>query len=327
MPADTIQTAPERNRYFYGLMMDAERFRKDQDYFNQKRRLLNRFVTGGGVVSGLGLAFDSTKNALTLSPGLAIDFAGREIVVPAPTPVDFTQLTDAQGKPTGPVAAGSAIVISLAFRERDVDPVPVLVPDCDHPEACAPSAIQENFAILIGAAQGAALFKSQAASLGTEVHAAIAGEIAGSYVAAPADPSVILGNFTLPNTLDAVTNRQFVYNNALLYELFLALAETLEKMAAPVLTYVSGDNQTGSANQALPQPLVVELLDGSGNPVTTGSAPTFTVTTGGGSVGPVTSAGGGKYQATWVLGAAGPQTAKAQASQSNLAVTFHATAQ
>src|SRR5208283_775906 len=78
--------APERNRYFYGLLMDAERFQKDQDYFNGKLDLLNRFVGGCGVVCGLDLAFDAGKSALTLGPGVAIDLAGREVVVPASTP-------------------------------------------------------------------------------------------------------------------------------------------------------------------------------------------------------------------------------------------------
>src|SRR5580658_443095 len=114
MPTDSAVLAPpERNLYFYGLMMDAERFRKDQDYFNRKRFLLNRFVTGGGVVCGLGLSFNA--GALSLSQGMAIDFAGREIIVTSDISVDITQLTDAQGKPTGPVPASSTILISLAY--------------------------------------------------------------------------------------------------------------------------------------------------------------------------------------------------------------------
>ena len=155
MPTDLTQVlAPERNRYFYGLLMDAERFQQDQDYFNRKRFLLNRFVTGAGVVCGLGLTFDQTKSTLTLSPGLAIDFAGREIVVPAATPVDITQLTDAQGNPTGPVAANSTILISLAYAEQNIDPVPVLVPDCDHASGCAASTIEEGFHVLVKLASG-----------------------------------------------------------------------------------------------------------------------------------------------------------------------------
>ena len=68
MPSDhSVLIAPERNRYFYGLLMDAERFQKDQDYFNHKRFLLNRFVSGGGVVCGLALTF--ANGALSLARG------------------------------------------------------------------------------------------------------------------------------------------------------------------------------------------------------------------------------------------------------------------
>ena len=66
--------APERNRYFYGMLMDVERFDKDQRYFNRKRQLLNRLAVGPGVLCGLGLTFDGT--ALALAPGVAIDGAG-----------------------------------------------------------------------------------------------------------------------------------------------------------------------------------------------------------------------------------------------------------
>jgi len=118
MPTDPTQIAPERNRYFYGLMMDAERFSRDQAYFNGKRQLLNRFVTGAGVVSGLGLTLDSATNLLTLQPGLAIDGAGREILVPAAVPIDLTNVTDNQGTPTGAVPAGSTVLLSLAYAER-----------------------------------------------------------------------------------------------------------------------------------------------------------------------------------------------------------------
>src|SRR5262249_8509018 len=146
------------NRYFFGLLMDAERFQKDQDYFNRKRLLLNRFVTGAGVVCGLDLTFvpasGSNKASLTLAPGIAIDPAGREIIVPAATPVDITQLTDAQGKPAGPVPANASILVSLAYAERKTDAVAVLVPDCERSNDCAPSTIAEGFVILVSTVTG-----------------------------------------------------------------------------------------------------------------------------------------------------------------------------
>jgi hypothetical protein len=96
--------------------------------------------------------------------------------------------------------------------------------------------------------------------------------------------------------------------------------------------YVSGDNQLGTASEALVSPLVVALVDSSGNPVTTASAADFTVTVppGNGSVSPVTpGANPGQFQVTWTLGstAAASQVLTINASESNLTVTFHATSE
>ena len=334
MPTDlTLLAAPERNRYFYGLLMDAERFQKDQDYFNRKDALLNRFVTGAGVVCGLGLTFDSTTSVLTLSPGVAFDFAGRVVVVPAATPVDITQLTDTQGNPVGPVVSGSTIIVSLAYSERKIDAVPVLVPDCDHPNGCAPSTIEEGYALLVRATTTPppsipdCVFGAFPLPPGPALQAFIASQVASGYSPAPADASVALGRLTLPSgPLDAVSDRPVVYDNVLLYQLISCLAAQVAKIGAPLLTYVSGDNQSALGGATLANPLVVALLDGSGNPVTTGAAPQFTQA-GGGSLGPVTKVAGqpGQYQTMWTLGSTGPQTVIAQAKQSNLTVPFQAT--
>jgi hypothetical protein len=332
MPVDfTLLAAPERNRYFYGLLMDADRFQKDQDYFNQKRFLLNRFVTGGGVVCGLGLAYDATASTLTLTPGIAIDLEGREIIVPAATPIDITHLTDAQGNPAGPVPAGSTIIISLAYSEQKIDAVPVLVPDCDNPNGCAPSAIEEGFTILVRIAAGSppaipgCVFGSFPLPPGV-LQTDIAKQIAAGYDPVPVDPSIPLGRLTLPSgPLDAASDRPVVYDNVLLYQLIVCLAAQVSKLGAVTLTYVSGDNQSARAGTPLGNPLVVALVDGSGNPVTGGSPPQFTVTSGGGSVSAVTSAGPGQYQTTWTIGSSSSQTVTVQSAQSSLTITFHAT--
>lgn len=332
MPADlTSLAAPERNHYFYGLMMDADRFRKDQNYFIRKRMLLNRFSTGAGVVCGLGLNWNSATSTLTLSPGLAIDYDGREIVVPSAATVDITTLTDVNGNPAGPVPAGSTIIVSLAYAEKTTDPVPVLVPDCDHPNGCASSTIEEDFVLLVRVASGppppipSCAFGSFPLPPGSQLWTAIANQVAGSYAAPLADPSVPLGRLDLTaGTLDAVSDRPVVYDNGLLFQLIFCVASQVSQLGT-LLTYVSGDNQSAAANTALANPLVVALVDSSGNPVTSGSPPTFTVTAGGGSVGPVTPGAPGQYQTAWTLGGSGAQTITAQSAQSSITVTFNAT--
>lgn len=74
---------PERNRYFRGKMLTAADFITEQRYFNGKRRLINRTVLGIGVICGLGVCRND-DTSLSVETGIALDYAGREICVPAP---------------------------------------------------------------------------------------------------------------------------------------------------------------------------------------------------------------------------------------------------
>lgn len=73
----------ERNKYFYGKLLSVEDFESEQRYMNNKRRLINRFMHGCGVVCGLNVVSVS-EDTVSLEAGLALDFAGREIVVDKP---------------------------------------------------------------------------------------------------------------------------------------------------------------------------------------------------------------------------------------------------
>lgn len=73
----------ERNRYFYGKMLTARDFEIEQRYFNNKRRLLNRVLFGAGVICGLGV-YQNDDTSFSVETGMALDYQGREIVVPTP---------------------------------------------------------------------------------------------------------------------------------------------------------------------------------------------------------------------------------------------------
>lgn len=73
----------ERNRYFYGKLLSVEDFETEQKYFNDKRRTINRFLFGSGVVCGLNVV-EVDDESISVEPGLALDFAGREIVIDEP---------------------------------------------------------------------------------------------------------------------------------------------------------------------------------------------------------------------------------------------------
>lgn len=73
----------ERNRYFYGKFLSVDDFEAEQRYMNDKRRVLNRFLHGVGVVCGMQVV-EVDDFTISLEAGLALDFSGREIVVAAP---------------------------------------------------------------------------------------------------------------------------------------------------------------------------------------------------------------------------------------------------
>ncbi|MEH2078331.1 MAG: N,N-dimethylformamidase beta subunit family domain-containing protein [Nostoc sp.] len=68
----------------------------------------------------------------------------------------------------------------------------------------------------------------------------------------------------------------------------------------PTITKTSGDNQTGAAGTALPNPLVVQVKDGAGNPQL-GVTVNFAVTSGGGSVSPTSAVTNANGQASTIL--------------------------
>lgn len=73
----------ERNNYFYGKLLSVEDFCLEQKYGNDKRRMLNRFLHGAGVVIGMNVVgVDDTT--ILIESGLALDYAGREIVIDEP---------------------------------------------------------------------------------------------------------------------------------------------------------------------------------------------------------------------------------------------------
>ncbi|MEF8841152.1 MAG: hypothetical protein V5A62_05945 [Haloarculaceae archaeon] len=78
----------ERNRYFHGKLMTARDMAAEQDYVRRRLAALSRTVLGAGVVTGLdvtGVEEGEESISVTLSPGVALDAAGRTVVVPEGT--------------------------------------------------------------------------------------------------------------------------------------------------------------------------------------------------------------------------------------------------
>ena len=86
----------ERNRYFYGKLLTVRDFEVEQRYHCTKRELLNRLLHGAGVVCGLGVTA-SDESTLMIESGMALDYQGREIILPEPI---FRKLPMLEGQDT-----------------------------------------------------------------------------------------------------------------------------------------------------------------------------------------------------------------------------------
>jgi hypothetical protein len=236
--ATDIQTFV-RNRYFYGKLMDVFHFEMEQRYFNQKRWLLNRLVTGYGVICGLNVELTQDGKNIRVTPGVAIDKAGREIVVPVPSkplaipeaPPPSTQGTD-QTQQRMCDEEGWAH-IEICFHECDSDPEPVRAGDCEAPDPCLPGSIRERYKIVFVPWKAPKIHNmcsiEDLFSSGKLNYEALANHITGNCTAFTTDACIPLANIRLPQAGATVsgddidiTIRPIVYTNDLLFELILA---------------------------------------------------------------------------------------------------------
>ena len=73
----------ERNKYFFGKLLSVEDLNLEQKYINDKRRMINRFILGTGVVVGMYVV-RIDERSISVERGFALDYLGREIVIDAP---------------------------------------------------------------------------------------------------------------------------------------------------------------------------------------------------------------------------------------------------
>ena len=157
--------AAVRNNYFYGKLLDVFHLEMEQEYFNSKRWLLNRLVTGPGVVCGLKVELSDDEKSIEVLPGLAIDRCGREIIVPArsrPYPLPEMPQYEApdqaakarhrrpQDEYERPYYCEIPFAhVAICYHECKSDPVPALAGDCDSQSWCASGSVREQYSIEI----------------------------------------------------------------------------------------------------------------------------------------------------------------------------------
>lgn len=136
-----------RNRYFYGKLLTAEDFEQEQRYLNDKRRLINRFVLGSGIVAGLEVIRVDDYN-ISLEMGLALDETGREIVVDKPEIRKLSQL-DGFEEATSEEGAES-LYLCIEYQETPEEPVQNIAnPSVHVSEETEYNKYQENYHLYV----------------------------------------------------------------------------------------------------------------------------------------------------------------------------------
>jgi hypothetical protein len=250
--------SPIRNRYFYGKLLDVFHFELEQRYFNSKRWLLNRLISGYGVVCGQNVLLGKDNQSLIVTPGVSVDRCGHEIIVceqsaplPLPPPTPSTSPPGGSGTPSGstpgtPTAAGAATSaqtdrcdeiykhLSICYHECQTDPSPALGGDCDTQALCTPGAIRERYSLELRDGKISPASTSSrlqdVISGGVINYCALANYVTNTPCPDPcADCCINLANIRIPaagqiyskDNLD-VTIRPVVYTNDMLYELIVA---------------------------------------------------------------------------------------------------------
>ncbi len=107
----------ERNRYYYGKHLTVNDFVLEQDYMNNKRRFINRYLHGTGVICGLDVVAMDKKN-ISVEAGAAIDFAGREIVIESPVTKNLSSIDGFDENDDA-----DKLYLCLDYNEKETQPV------------------------------------------------------------------------------------------------------------------------------------------------------------------------------------------------------------
>lgn len=228
---DIFEFPFERNNYYYGKLMTQREYFAEQSYFNKKRWLINKMVNGWGVVCGLevkpilvdsdnpGKGYDTSKVKVT--PGMAVDCCGREIIV----------YEEQEVKLDPDINPG---IICLEHFECKTEPVHIPFIECEQKDKFEFNRIRDSFQIVIKdpgevdierpSGENCPLLEDKLKPLDGYV----CEKLMAGCPECPEQPCLVLAEITIDSTreknpeqiiIDQCSKRRLVYNNPLLYDL------------------------------------------------------------------------------------------------------------
>ncbi|HEX3035147.1 MAG TPA: hypothetical protein VHT73_08440 [Thermodesulfobacteriota bacterium] len=229
----------ERNNYYYGKLMTVRDFFQEQCYFNEKRWLINRMISGWGVVCGLDVKpKEGETNKVIVTPGLAIDCCGREILVCEEKTVELIpEECDCCKKEKKKEEQGQEkkeMVICLEFYECKAEPINLPPIACDQKEKGEFNRIRDSYKIRVKPKSEVDLQDQCKEFCPLEhkdktVQHYLCEELKEGCCECPEHPCLVLAEVTITQSedpqnpytieIDKCSNRRLVYTNNLLYDL------------------------------------------------------------------------------------------------------------
>ena len=224
----------ERNNYFYGKLMTVRDFFAEQRYFNEKRWLINRMINGWGVVCGLDVY--ESEGKVFVSPGLAIDCCGGEILVCEKQKVPLKpEESECHTKQTGQEREVENLVICIEYQDCKTEALHFPPIACDQKEKCEFNRIRDSFKIRVRPKSEVDLvdpygkYCPLTENYPGSLHDYLCEMLRKGCPECPERPCLVLAEVTItpssyPNNspiieIDQCSKRKLVYSNPLLYDL------------------------------------------------------------------------------------------------------------
>lgn len=109
----------ERNNYYHGKMLGVRDLTAEQQYFNQKRWLINRMVIGWGIVCGLEVRAEG--ECLYVGSGLALDCCGHELLVCDQKGIHANKIAEELGVDPGQPFPLTKWALCLEYYEEKIE--------------------------------------------------------------------------------------------------------------------------------------------------------------------------------------------------------------